>query len=62
MGRLGNKVSLDRCMHFVRQTRQKLVITIIQSGSDRTLLNEIKESSGSQKNAVSNFIQTYVGR
>jgi len=29
-------------MHFVRQTRRKLVITIIQSGSDRTLLNESK--------------------
>jgi hypothetical protein len=39
----------------------KLVITIIQSGSDRTLLNESKESSGSQKIAVSNFIQTSHG-
>jgi len=29
-------------MHFDRQTRRKLVITIIQSGSDRTLLNERK--------------------
>ena len=37
-----DNISLDRCMHFDRQTRRKLVITIIQSGSDRTLLNERK--------------------
>ena len=54
--------TLDRCMHFVRQKRRKLVITITQSGSDWTLLNDDKQTPGSQKIVLSNFIQTYLAR